>query len=72
MDPKNYWDSLDTKGRKRWAKRAGTNIAYLSQIVYGHRRASTDMAKALHEASDKQVPLSKLRPDIWEEAEAAA
>ena len=65
MDLKTYWDELDADGRRRWAKRAKTNIAYLSQIVYGHRRASPEMAKLLHKASDSAVPLEKLRPDIW-------
>lgn len=65
MEPKAYWDEIGAKGRIRWARRAGTNTAYLSQIVHGHRRASPEMARSLHEASDTKVPLEKLRPDIW-------
>lgn len=64
-DLKGYWETLDTRGRQRFAKRAKTNTAYLSQLVHGHRRASPEMAKSLHEASGHKVPLEKLRPDIW-------
>lgn len=35
------------------AKEAGTNWAYFSQIAYGHRRPSPDMADRLVEASTK-------------------
>lgn len=65
MDLLTYWKNLDAKGRTRWAKRSGTNTAYLRQIVYGHRLASPELSKSIHEASDTEVPLAKIRPDIW-------
>lgn len=64
-DLKSYWAGLDARGRRRFAKRAKTNTAYLSQLVHGHRRASPEMAKSIAAATDDAVPLSKIRPDIW-------
>lgn len=36
---------------ERVAKLAGTNYAYFSQIAYGHRRPSPDLARKLVSAS---------------------
>jgi len=65
MDLKTYWEGLDSAERRKLAKRAKTNMAYLSQLVHQHRRPSPEMAKTLCEATGNAVPLSKLRPDIW-------
>lgn len=68
MDLKTYWLGLDPEGREAYAKRAGTTPGYLNLVTTGHRRASHRLAKALHKASNGKVPLSGIRPDIWEAA----
>ena len=65
MELKAYWETLDAAARRQFAKRAGTNVVYLSQLVHKHRRPSADLAKAISKASGDQIPLAKLRPDIW-------
>jgi DNA-binding transcriptional regulator YdaS (Cro superfamily) len=69
MDLRTFWDKHDAAGRESFAKRAGTNSAYLSQLVYGHRRPSPALARALNVASDGEIPLASLRPDLWSESE---
>jgi DNA-binding transcriptional regulator YdaS (Cro superfamily) len=38
---------------------------YLWQIGAGKRRASTDLAQAIHDATDGRVSRAELRPDVW-------
>lgn len=56
---------IETHGKDvaaRVAEKAGTNMAYLSQIAYGHRRPSVDLADRLVAASADEVgnPLEQL------------
>ena len=44
---------------------AGSNYVYFSQIAYGHRRPSPELARRLVEASAGEMTLSELRPDLW-------
>ncbi len=43
---------------------AGTNFAYFSQIAYGHRRPSVDLAKRLVDASASVVSDEAARLDL--------
>lgn len=47
------------------AKAAGSNYVYFSQIAYGHRRPSPELARRLVDASGGQLTLAGLRPDLW-------
>jgi hypothetical protein len=60
MDAKAF---LDTHGREeatRIARDAGTNYAYFSQIAYGHRRPSVDLAERLVKASGSRMSFEAL------------
>lgn len=46
------------------AKRAGTKWEYFSQIAYGHRRPSVDLAHALVKASSELVQDEDGRLDV--------
>lgn len=65
MDLKTYTAKLTPEQRRGFADRAGTNLAYLSQLIHGHRRASPTLARRLREASGNQIDLCALRPDVW-------
>jgi hypothetical protein len=43
---------------------AETSIEYFSQIAYGHRRPSVDLAKKLVKASEDLIPVKKHRLDL--------
>ena len=68
MELKEYFYTLTPDEREGYATRSGTTVDYLIQLIGGHRRASPALAKTLSQESGEQVPLSKLRPDIWEAA----
>ncbi len=63
MDLKSYFAEIPTEECEEIAKRAGTNWAYLRQVVYGHRKASPALGRRLHDVT--QLPLGVIRPDIW-------
>lgn len=65
MELKQYLDELEPQQREAFAKRAGTNTAYLIQLAGKHRAPSPKLAKALVAASRNKLSLSALRPDIW-------
>lgn len=70
MELKTYYMQLSPVAREAYAKRVGTTVGHMSQLVNGHRRASPDMARRLCEASGRKVPLSRIRPDIWRRGDA--
>lgn len=65
MDLKTYFASLPLSERELIAEEAGTKWVYLSQIIRGWRKPSTDLAQKLHEVSKGKIPLSSMRPDVW-------
>lgn len=68
MDLKEYVHGLKPVQRERYAKRAGTTVAYLIQLMGGHRRPSVELAKSLSRESGNAVSLTELRPDVWDAA----
>lgn len=76
MDLADFAGTLSPKQRTEFCRLAGTNKAYLSQLIGGHRKASINMAKSLVAASRKLFPddsrrwltLAGVRPDIWGQA----
>lgn len=50
--------------RKEVADKAGTSVGHLWQLSGGHRRASAKLAMRLQSASDGEITISGLRPDL--------
>lgn len=73
MDIQSFAQDLEPAERAQFCKLAGTNSAYLSQLVSGHRNASPDLARRLVKASrelfetspERWLTLSGVRKDIW-------
>jgi transcriptional regulator with XRE-family HTH domain len=64
MDAKTF---LEKHGRDKCvevAMRAGTNIAYFSQIAHGHRRPSVELAHKLVGASQDMIAAQDERLDL--------
>lgn len=60
MDAKAFFDRYGREESERVALAAGTNIAYFSQIIYGHRRPSADLAKQLEQHSGGRMDVMAL------------
>jgi len=60
MNAKEFFDTHGREQAERVATRAGTNLAYFVQIVYGHRRPSVDLAKRLANASGGEMDVAAL------------
>lgn len=65
MDLRTFLDAMPRPERRSFAKRCGTTLNYLAQLQYGIKRPGPLMARTLHEASGRKVPLESMRPDIW-------
>lgn len=50
--------------REAVAAAAGTTIAYLWQLSGGHRKATPEIAARLQDASDGDITIAGLRPDL--------
>ena len=71
MNLREFFLSLEIAERESFVKRAGTTLKYMPLLTGGHRRASPGLARRLCAASDGNVTLAELRPDIWTPDEAA-
>lgn len=60
MDAKTFIERFGTDEAGRVAAAAGTNYSYFSQIAYGHRRPSVQLADRLVEASDHRLSFEAL------------
>ena len=60
MNAKQFIEHFGIEEAKKVAEKAGTNYPYFSQIAYGHRRPSVDLAKRLVVASDERLDLLAL------------
>lgn len=65
MDLGTYFSDIPLAEREKIAEAAGTKWVYLSQIIRGWRRPSTELAQKLHTLSEGKIPLHSLRPDVW-------
>lgn len=62
---------LSAAERQKLAAKLKTTPDYLMhQIGGGHRRASAEMAKRIHDATGGAVPKHELRPDIFDRVAA--
>ncbi len=50
--------------RDEVAKKAGTSAGYLWQLAGGHRKATPEISERLQEASDGEITIAGLRPDL--------
>lgn len=50
--------------REEVAKQAGTSVGYLWQLSGGHRKATSDLAARLQDASGGEITIAGLRPDL--------
>jgi hypothetical protein len=64
MDAKSFYLKHGREVSAEVAEEAGTNIEYFSQIAYGHRRASVDLAHKLVAASEKKIRNTRQRLDL--------
>jgi hypothetical protein len=64
MDANSFYKLHGREVCAEVADEAGTNIEYFSQIAYGHRRASVDLAHKLVGASTKLIRNPKERLDL--------
>lgn len=63
---KGFFSSLDPEQKRELAEKAGTSVAYLSQLANGHRRAGADAIVRLCRA-DSRITFEMLRPEMLEE-----
>jgi len=63
-----FWKQLRTAERAQLAQQCETQVVYLSQIAYGHRRASGPLAMRIERQSSGAVTRHDLRPDLYPEA----
>jgi DNA-binding transcriptional regulator YdaS (Cro superfamily) len=70
MSLEKWWDSKTVEEREKVARNAEITYAYLYQLCHGEtgKRASTDLAKVLESATNKEVKRHHWRPDVWEAA----
>lgn len=45
-----WWRRLPAETKLRIAQRAHTSVAYLSQVIYGHRKMTVEMAAKIEQA----------------------
>lgn len=72
MDAKQFLTSKERGRVEEVANKAGTSFAYLKQIAYGCRNPSVKLCRKLVDASDGELTLEELRPDIFGSDTAAA
>ncbi|MEN8639618.1 hypothetical protein VXM67_16940 [Pseudomonas sp. Rh2] len=59
------WLASATNERRRdVAAAAKTTVGHLWQLAGGHRKASVDLAERLQDASDGEITIAGLRPDL--------
>lgn len=61
---KEFWRALDGAEKKKLAEAAGTSVAYLSQVVNGHRRCPATLAVEFEKASGGKVRAEDCCPDV--------
>lgn len=64
MELKDYLRKLSKEGREEFARQAHTSVGYLYLVAGGHRRASSEKARAIEAASGGEVSRKTLRPDL--------
>lgn len=65
MNLRTYLKMLDKEEKNEFVKKANTSLAYLSQLIGGHRKAGKKTMLAIEKASGGHVTRQELRPDIF-------
>jgi DNA-binding transcriptional regulator YdaS (Cro superfamily) len=65
MDIKSYIEPMTADEKLEFADKAKTSVAYISQLIHGHRKAGLKTAHAIELASGGAVTRFDLRPDIF-------
>lgn len=66
------WLSTATNDRRQQvASAAKTSVGHLWQLAGGHRKASAELAERLQDASDGEITIAGLRPDLIQFARKA-
>ncbi len=65
MNIKTYLQELSPDEKIKFADKAGTSTAYLSQLVSGHRKAGLKAIAGIERASDGKITANDLRADIY-------
>jgi DNA-binding transcriptional regulator YdaS (Cro superfamily) len=61
------WLASATADRRQLvAEAAKTTVGHLWQLAGGHRKASAELAERLQDASDGEITIAGLRPDLIE------
>lgn len=68
MNAKQYLDKYGRERAAEVAEKAGTNIAYFSQIAHGHRSPSRKLALRLEDASSHEMTFIELMMPAEKEA----
>ncbi|HEX8106730.1 MAG TPA: hypothetical protein VF516_03330 [Kofleriaceae bacterium] len=64
MDAKTFLEKHGRETTRQVCEAAETSIEYFSQIAYGHRRPSVDLAKKLTKASEEAIADKRARLDV--------
>lgn len=65
MEFKKFWLSIPFKNRQEFAERCGTSANYLALVAFGQKkRVSADMAIRIEHASNGEIVVEQLRPDL--------
>jgi DNA-binding transcriptional regulator YdaS (Cro superfamily) len=66
MDLKTYLASLPEPEREPFAKKCGTTLGHLRNVMYGYKPCAPEYAVAIERLSGGVVTREKLRPsDYW-------
>lgn len=65
MKLQTYLASLTPSERDAFAARINSTPGYVKLLRSGHKRVGHAMAKRILVATDGQVTLHEMRPDIW-------
>lgn len=60
-----FWRGLNAKDKVAFAKRCGTNVAYMKQISGGHSKPSAKLAKTIDEQSEGKAPRVEFCPEVF-------
>lgn len=73
MDISTYLKTYGYPMATELAKKAGTNLMYLKQIMWGIRKPSAELAIRLEDASHGLLTAYEIRPDLpWPHAPRAS
>jgi len=61
---RDWLASATNDRRQKVAAAAKTTVGHLWQLAGGHRKASAELAERLQDASESEITIAGLRPDL--------